>query len=88
MVTILPRSNLVTNIGVGTDSTHMHREDPTKHYQKIYPMSFPLSHPAILSPCHAADEHSQKHHFGEAKLKNPGARLRRLISKLRVPPSI
>jgi hypothetical protein len=58
MITIVPRSNLITNVGFGLDSTHAksHRagELPTE------PMLFPLRHPSTKIVNTAADRYVQE----------------------------
>lgn len=87
LMTILPRANLVTNIGFGPDATHTQSHDPGQHLLPARPMTFPLVHPAVVTLNHAADDYSQAHVFGEAKLKTLPARLRRLRRKLGGRPS-
>jgi hypothetical protein len=77
MVTIVPRNNLVTNIGFGVDSTHAksHRaaELPTA------PIQFPLQHPVTKIVNTAADRHAQEN-FAEGSTP-----WQRLYWKLRLP---
>jgi hypothetical protein len=82
MVTITPRWNLVTNIGIGEDSTHMKDFNPSYHELSCKPMLFPLLHPDAITVNQEADLYSQIHVFGEAKLKSLGPRLSRLWKKI------
>jgi hypothetical protein len=82
MVTITPRTNLVTNIGIGEDSTHMKDYNPSYHGLGCTPVHFPLRHPDVISINEEADFYSQIHVFGEAKLKSLGPRLSRLWKKI------
>jgi hypothetical protein len=83
LLSVLPRANLVTNIGAGPDATHTHTFDPGQHFLRTCPMAFPLVHPASVVMNHAADDYSQAHLYGEAKLKTLAARFRRLRRKVR-----
>jgi hypothetical protein len=58
---ILPRVNLVENIGFGIDATHTIREteDTTKH-----PMQFPLTHPRKVSWDALSDYYTYRHYYG------------------------
>ena len=82
MVTVTPRWNLVTNIGIGEDSTHMKDFNPSYHGLDCTPMLFPLVHPDFIDLNEEADLYSQIHVFGEAKLKSLGSRLSRLWKKI------
>lgn len=82
LLSVLPRSNLITNIGVGPDATHTQGMDPGQHFLRTSPMKFPLVHPPAVVLDYAADDYSQAHVFGEARLKTLPARLRRLRRKL------
>jgi hypothetical protein len=82
MVTITPRWNLVTNIGIGADSTHMKDFNPSYHGLGCKPMLFPLIHPDAITVNQEADLYSQIHVFGEAKLKSLGPRILRLWKKI------
>jgi len=82
MLTALPRCNLVTNIGVGGDSTHMKGYHSEYHHLSVCPIDFPLVHPLEVTTNTAADLYSQIHIFGEAKLKGLSARLKRVWRKI------
>jgi hypothetical protein len=43
--TIVPKANLVTNIGFGMDSTHTNAGNSPLSNLPVYPMHFPLIHP-------------------------------------------
>lgn len=81
LLTVTPRWNLATNIGVGVDSTHMKEYNPTYHGISTKPMAFPIIHPKKISINEDADLYSQIHVFGEAKLYTLKARLSRLWKK-------
>ncbi len=52
-LSILPRANLVTNIGFGADATHTTRIDDERAFVPGVAMEFPLTHPPIIA-CSAA----------------------------------
>jgi hypothetical protein len=89
MISIVPRANLVSNIGAGQDATHTQKVDPRAHALPTVPMSFPLSHPKHKAIHHKADLYSQMTHYGEAWPPPPPksytipARLGRMGRKLR-----
>lgn len=50
-ISIVPRNNLITNIGFGSEATHGVSPSGGKNYQiSINPISFPLKHPKFLYP--------------------------------------
>jgi hypothetical protein len=87
MLTITPSWNLVTNIGIGQDSTHMKDYNPTYHNIGTKPMVFPMQHPRFISVNESADVYSQINLFGEAKLYTIRARLSRVWGKILKLPS-
>lgn len=84
LLTAIPKSNLVSNIGFGPGSTHT--TDPASPLANLpaRAMDFPLSHPATMVRDHLADDYSQRTVFGSispgsvsseaASLENPGKR--------------
>lgn len=78
-LSIVPRVNLVRNIGFGNDATHTTRNYlyQVKSRQRI---SFPLLHPTTMVPWRWADEYM----FDRIQSKSPWPRLRRFL--LRVDP--
>ena len=64
-LTILPETNLVTNIGFGADATHTRRADARESNMPVEPMRFPLRSPeAIVVRNVEADEFTFEHSFG------------------------
>ncbi len=53
-LTVLPAVNLVTNVGVGADSTHCHKPDPFT-LRPAEAMAFPLDHPPAVEHLLEAD---------------------------------
>ena len=47
---IVPKYNLITNIGFGKEATHTFNEDDPMGNLKIVPMQFPLVHPKMYFP--------------------------------------
>jgi hypothetical protein len=48
-LSILPRTNLITNVGFGADATHTRRRDDPRAFVPALPMSFPLRHPLVMA---------------------------------------
>ena len=48
-LSILPRANLVTNIGFGADATHTTRTDDERAFVPLVAMEFPVRHPLIMA---------------------------------------
>lgn len=46
-LSVLPNVNLVSNIGLGIESTHTHKHSPLAN-MPVLPMGFPLKHPPFL----------------------------------------
>jgi hypothetical protein len=68
-LTILPNTNLVTNIGFQDGATH------TVSYRNvkpppIHPIQFPLDHPPYIIRDQEADDFSQKTNFGSGYIKS------------------
>jgi len=47
-LSILPSTNLITNIGFGADATHTTRIDDARAFVPAVPMKFPLKHPLYM----------------------------------------
>jgi hypothetical protein len=62
MLSLLPQSNLVANIGFGADATHT---SGASRYADMprQRMEFPLAHPASISQCTAADDFTASQMF-------------------------
>jgi hypothetical protein len=63
-VTILPATNLVTNIGFGPDATHTRATGAKESNIPVVPMRFPLDHPGSIEPNVEADEFTFANGFG------------------------
>jgi hypothetical protein len=62
MLSIVPRTNLVMNLGFGADAAHTKGETRAANVP-VVPMQFPLRHPPQLAANAAADRHIQKSLF-------------------------
>jgi hypothetical protein len=62
MACVVPKGNLVTNIGSGPQSTHMNSFDPDLHRATV-PMQFPMVHPKYLVLDTEADEAAMLQRF-------------------------
>ena len=62
-LTIVPRRNLIENIGVGPDATHTRRADPGLTIP-ARPIGFPLQHPAAVIPWRAHSIQMHRRFFG------------------------
>lgn len=78
LVTIIPRTNLITNIGFGPEATHT-RSQTRAAQLSTTPVRFPLSHPETTDPNTTADRHIQANFFEGI------TRWQRLYWKLRLP---
>jgi hypothetical protein len=66
LLTILPRANLVSNIGFDSTGTHTtNAANPLAQLPSV-PMPFPLTHPSSVVLHYAADDYTQRHIFGSA----------------------
>ncbi len=61
-LTALPRTNLISNIGFGTEATHTKRNSRFSK-MAVSPMRFPLSHPPQVVRDEQADDYTQRHNF-------------------------
>jgi hypothetical protein len=64
---ILPNVNLISNIGYGIDATHTIKSHELGDMD-VFPMKFPLIHPAFIIQDRRADDFTQAHRFGVYKL--------------------
>lgn len=62
MWSIVPRTNLVTNLGFGAAATHTKRKNRSANAPTV-PMQFPLCHPVAVAVNAAADRHIQRNLF-------------------------
>jgi hypothetical protein len=63
-LTVLPRSNLVQNIGFGGDATHTEASDPMADRTPLESMDFPLQHPERVLIDITADTWTDQYVFG------------------------
>lgn len=64
---IIPRDNLVSNIGFGTDSTHT-RGHAEGGFQPTQALDFPLAHPPVVARSHVWDAATEEYHFKKPTL--------------------
>jgi hypothetical protein len=81
MLTIVPRVNLVANIGFGDGATHTMGSD-ARFISSASAIEFPLRHPASLVPLRSVDCRVQKL-FEVPILKRIGERIRRIAGRSR-----
>jgi hypothetical protein len=74
-LTIVPSTNLVSNIGFGKDATHTTEADP-RFMLPATSMEFPLRHPASLIPSRSLDRKRVQDMF-------PPSRVQRLLRKVK-----
>lgn len=89
-LTIVPRVNLVANIGFGDGATHTSTGDP-RLLPKLRSIEFPLRHPDALIASRSLDRHYQELYFtglssrAVSKLKVIGRRVARVFDSHRDP---
>jgi hypothetical protein len=66
-LTILPRVNLVSNIGFGASASHTRQRSPLERVP-AKPIAFPLQHPARVERNLEADRRVEKHVFEQPRL--------------------
>ncbi len=83
-LSVVPRYNLVENLGFGTDSTHT-RADMSRLAVPTRPLSFPLAHPDTMDVDRYADDLHTRVYAGESTgpFANLRARLRLLADSFR-----
>ncbi|MEM6252990.1 MAG: glycosyltransferase family 2 protein [Cyanobacteria bacterium P01_D01_bin.156] len=69
-MTILPKTNLVSNIGFGKNSTHTHNSSNPVANLATKSILLPLKHPSFIIRDHKADEYTFEHVFGDSKDRN------------------
>jgi hypothetical protein len=76
----VPRTNLITNIGFGTDATHTTGVDPDRILAST-PIEFPLIHPSAVTPTRFLDELDQRVAFPSLpqRIRRKARNLRRRI---------
>jgi len=86
---IIPKANLVKNIGYGPDATHS--KDPTSYFANVptYVIQFPLRHPAAFTRNYQADVFIQENLFGVVDIDTNFKKFKRFIKRLiRYNPSV
>jgi hypothetical protein len=83
-VSIVPRYNLIENLGFGTDSTHT-ATDMSRLAVKTQPLAFPLTHPEKITINRYADDLITRVYAGNpvSPASNLKARARLLVDRLR-----
>ena len=81
MLTAVPATNLITNIGTGEAATNTRDAEEGKHCRPSVPLCFPLCCPSDVYRNNQADNYVQRCFFGLAKSSSISARARRLFSK-------
>ena len=79
---VIPKANLVKNIGYGPDATHS--QDPNSYFANVptHDMAFPLRHPASIQRNYEADEFIQTNLFGVVDVDTRLKKFKRLIKRL------
>jgi hypothetical protein len=81
---IIPKANLVSNIGFGDMATHTSEKNSYFSNLPSYELSFPLKHPEKIERNYEADLSVQKTLFGEAEIISPFKKLKHWV-KLTMP---
>lgn len=85
-LTIVPRVNLVKNIGFGTDATHT-KEPNGSLIVAAKSLDWPLRHPPSFLPLRSVDQSAQKLHlppaFVPGKIRGARRRIRKLLEHLK-----
>ena len=77
-LSVLPNVNLVSNIGLGIESTHTHKDSPLAN-MPVLPMEFPLKHPPFLLCDSKADSITFKNICSSSFIKRVINRLVRIV---------
>ena len=77
-LSVLPKINLVQNIGFGKDATHT-KGNGSIESLPAHAMDFPLDHPPVMIRNVQADQFTQQNHFG-----NPSLLCKTIMSCLRI----
>jgi len=79
---LIPKANLVKNIGYGPDATHS--QDPNSYFANVptYNLSFPLQHPTRFQRNYEADVFIQQSLFGEVEVPSTYKKMKRAIKRL------
>ena len=68
-LTVLPKKNLISNIGFDERATHTINSNSRDVNLSIYPMEFPLKHPSEININYRADHYTSENHYGLANIK-------------------
>jgi len=79
---IIPKANLVTNIGYGPDATHSANPDSYFANVPTYELNFPLKHPERIERNYEADVFIQQMLFGEVEIVSSFRKLKRLVKRI------
>ncbi|WP_394993609.1 nucleotide-diphospho-sugar transferase [Emticicia sp.] len=79
---IIPKVNLVSNIGFGEDSTHFNSADNYLLNRPTYQLNFPLKHPFQIKRNYKADIFIQNIIFGKIEVESYFNRIKRFIKRL------
>ncbi|MFN0084288.1 MAG: glycosyltransferase family 2 protein [Blastocatellia bacterium] len=82
-LTILPRVNLISNIGFALDGTHTKNRRSRFANMPVEALGFPLDHPPEVARDDGADRYTQRNNYRRGRLARLGNRLLRLASGLR-----
>jgi hypothetical protein len=80
-LTIVPRVNLVANIGFGDGATHTTAGADPRLLPKSKRIEFPLQHPRALIPSHSLDRQYQQLYFAPLIRRTAGM-LGRIIARI------
>lgn len=81
-LSIIPKKNLVTNIGFGPNATHTSSEESKLSKMKSEELNFPLKHPSLLYPNHYLDEINAKYLFDLSLFKYYLSMIKSSIKKM------
>jgi hypothetical protein len=81
LLTVLPKINLVKNVGTGSDATNTRDEISNMHHLNAGGLSFPLRRPSVMVRDWRADDYSQRKVFGAARPKTVLGKAKRLVKK-------
>lgn len=78
---VIPKANLISNIGYGPDATHS--QDPNNYFANLprYNLTFPLRHPRIMKRNYQADVFIQTNLFGHIEQTNLVKKGKRFLKK-------
>jgi hypothetical protein len=78
---VIPKANLVSNIGYGPDATHS--KDPNCYFANVptHDFNFPLVHPNEIKRNYDADLFIQNNLFGEYQMVKPIKKIKRWVKK-------